>query len=187
MCAHVRRGNFKQACRLYDEEMTTANPRAWVKQFAQKKLVCYVDENIFLEQVDTVMKEWNKRVLPILLITNDPKFAALVKERATPEYKVFTLNDLVDTSSILQSALPVFEISLCSRARVIVANQYSTFSRAIFKKALWKRKHMANFSFAWSKAGVINPFMKDWLERQLEEEIARREGGAVGRSIIIRD
>jgi hypothetical protein len=58
---------------------------------------------------------------------------------------------LTDVAGIFQPALPVIEMTLCSKAKVLIANQYSTYSRAIFKKAVWKRKHMVNFSFAWSK------------------------------------
>ena len=94
-------------------------------------------------------------------------------------------------TGIFQPAIPVIEMTLCSKARIIVANQYSTYSRgkqgrklfppvyaflciyfllsivanivsficnpiqwtvAIFKKAVWKRKHMTKLSFAWSKS-----------------------------------
>ena len=90
MCAHVRRGNFKKACRLYDEEMQsgylyylflhrilcgcgiirflifllqwsgwiTASPRTWVKQFAERELVCYVNDKIFIDQITAVMQAW---------------------------------------------------------------------------------------------------------------------------------
>ena len=87
MCAHVRRGNFKKACKLYDEEIqsgtscelhiprlsffmitlcvwndvcinTVGSPRPWVKQFYDRELVCYVNDKIFIDQVTAVMKLW---------------------------------------------------------------------------------------------------------------------------------
>ena len=72
--------------------------------------------------------------------------------------------------------------SLCSRAKVVLGNQYSTFSRGIFKKALWNTdNHMLKYSFAWSKGQTINYFEKDWLERQLDKEIAKRQSRGGGR------
>ena len=175
MCTHVRRGNFKKACELYDEELHSSNPRGWVKQFAARKLVCYVDENIFFDQIDAVYKAWNRRKLPVVLVTNDNEFADRVSQLKSEEHQIYTLNQLFHMDQVPSAALPVIEMTLCSRAKLIIANQYSTFSRGIFKKALWKRKHMLNYSFAWSKDFTLNYFEKDWLERQLDQEIAKRQ------------
>lgn len=114
----------------------------------------FSDEHIFIDQVDEVTrvaKERYKRDLPILLITNDDRFVDNVKAK-DPGYNVLTMKQLTDMSGIFQPAIPVIEMSLCSKAKILIANQYSTFSRAIFKKAVWKRKHMTKYSFAWSKS-----------------------------------
>jgi hypothetical protein len=154
MCAHVRRGNFKKACERYDEEYFSGKPRSWVRSFYESGMACYVDEHTFIDQVDEVIrisKERYKRDLPILLITNDDRFVEQVRA-IEPGYNVLTMNQVSDMAGIFQPAVPVIEMTLCSKAKVILANQYSTFSRAIFKKAVWKRKHMTKFSFAWAKS-----------------------------------
>ena len=154
MCAHVRRGNFKKACERYDQEFHSNASRPWVKSFSESGLACWVDEHMFVDEVDEVTriaKERYKRDLPILLITNDNKFVDVV--RATdPGYNVYTIDQIADLGGIFIPALPVIEMTLCSKAKVLIANQYSTFSRAIYKKAVWKRKQMTKFSFAWSKS-----------------------------------
>jgi len=154
MCAHVRRGNFQKACQRYDLEYHSNNSRQWVTSFSQADLACWVDEHVFvdtLDEVKRIIKPRYARELPILLITNDDRFPGMI-HAVDPGYKVLTLDKLTDLSGIFQPALPVIEMSLCSKAKTIIANQYSTYSRAIFKKAVWKRKHMVNFSFAWTKS-----------------------------------
>ena len=68
-----------------------------------------------------------------------------------PGYNIVQTHQVSEMTGIFQPAIPVIEMTLCSKARIIIANQYSTYSRAIFKKAVWKRKHMTKLSFAWSK------------------------------------
>jgi len=128
--------------------------RPWVRSFYDAGLACWVDEHIFVDEVDEVTrisKERYKRDLPILLITNDDRFVGLIRA-ADPGYNILTMAEVADISAIFAPAIPVIEMLLCSKAKVIIANQYSTYSRAIFKKAVWKRKHMTKFSFAWSKS-----------------------------------
>lgn len=154
MCAHVRRGNFKRACERYDAEYHSDSSRPWVKSFAETGLACYVDEHTFIDQVDEIKRvasERYKRDLPILLVTNDERFADQVRA-AEPGYNILQTFQVTEMTGIFQPAIPVIEMTLCSKARIIVANQYSTYSRAIFKKAVWKRKHMTKLSFAWSKS-----------------------------------
>jgi hypothetical protein len=154
MCAHVRRGNFQKACQRYNNEYLSNSSRQWVTSFVEADLACWVDEHIFvdvLDEVKRIVKPRYAKELPILLISNDERFPGMISA-ADPCYKVITMDMLIDLKSIFQPALPVIEMTLCSKAKVIIANQYSTFSRAIFKKAVWKRKHMNNFSFAWSKS-----------------------------------
>ena len=153
MCAHVRRGNFKKACHMYDEEYESGNPRSWVKQFYEKHLSCYVNDKVFSDQVGAVMETLGKRAMPILLVTNDHRFAERVQTE-NPNMKILTLSQAIDLQSLFQPAIPVIEMSLCSRANILLANQYSTFSRGIFKKALWQHAWMIKNSFAWSKGQV---------------------------------
>ena len=131
MCAHVRRGNFKKACERYDLEYRSNSSRSWVKSFAETGLACYVDEHVFIDQVDEVKRiaqERYKRDLPILLVTNDDRFADQVRA-AEPGYNLLSVQQVSDMHGIFQPAVPVIEMTLCSKARVIIANQYSTYSR----------------------------------------------------------
>ena len=73
-------------------------------------LACYVDEHIFIDQVDEVKRissERYKRALPILLVTNDERFADQVRA-AEPGYNIlqtFQVTNLCTYSLNMSSSI----------------------------------------------------------------------------------
>ena len=38
ICAHIRRGDFKESCDAYDQEMASGSPRSWVANYYKKRI-----------------------------------------------------------------------------------------------------------------------------------------------------
>ena len=143
ICGHIRRGDFKEACDAYDAEMATASPRSWVANYYKKGITCWVDETVLVNEAKilkaNIIKKWGKMV-PIYVSTNDMAFADKVKIVLKQEgISLYTLEDMLEgRKKVIKAAHPVIDITLCSQAHTLILNQFSTFSRAIYKTAMWR-------------------------------------------------
>ena len=78
ICAHIRRGDFKESCDAYDAEMAGPNPRSWVAAYYKKKIACWVDEAVVINQANilkTKMVAKYGQMVPLYASTNDMAFA----------------------------------------------------------------------------------------------------------------
>jgi len=93
-------------------------------------------------------------MLPIYISTNDLKFASHAKKALYDEgIAAYFLNDFVTPEMQRnKDAFPVVDVSLCSHARTLILNQYSTFSSGIYKQAHWlSSREDAVVAYAWSQ------------------------------------
>ncbi len=83
-------------------------------------LACHVDEHIFIDQVDEVKRiagERYKRDLPILLVTNDERFADQVRA-AEPGYNLlqtFQVKAFISTSLLSILILLIAFFCVCTK------------------------------------------------------------------------
>ena len=66
---------------------------------------------------------------------------------------LYTLEDMLEgRKKVIKAAHPVIDITLCSMAHTLILNQFSTFSRAIYKTAMWR-----NATISPSANGRVSP------------------------------
>ena len=151
ICAHIRRGDFKESCDAYDAEMATTTPRSWVAAYYKKNIACWVDENVVINQAkilkDKMIAKYGQMV-PIYASTNDMTFAEKVKVVLKREgIRFYTLDDMLEgRKKVMKAAHPVIDITLCAKAHTLVLNQFSTFSRAIYKTAMWRNASISPYA-----------------------------------------
>lgn len=152
ICAHIRRGDFKESCDAYDQEMASGSPRSWVANYYKKRIQCWVDEQVMLNQAKLLENKMIKKygqMVPIYASTNDEVFARKVKQVLRKEMGIrfYTLDDmLAGRTKVMKASHPVIDITLCSRAHTLVLNQFSTFSRAIYKTAMWRNATVSPYA-----------------------------------------
>ena len=151
ICAHIRRGDFKESCDAYDAEMAGPTPRSWVAKYYQKKIACWVDEAVVINQANilkTKMVAKYGQMVPLYASTNDMAFAEKVKAALKAQgIRFYTLDDMLEgRKKVMKAAHPVIDITLCSKAHTLILNQFSTFSRAIYKTAMWRNATISPYA-----------------------------------------
>jgi DNA-binding transcriptional ArsR family regulator len=146
ICAHIRRGDFNESCAAYDLENISPKPRSWVSDYHTKNIACWVDENVVLHHIKLLKEKGlmklrhSGEMMPIYVSTNDMPFVARLKLLLKNEkIQVYTINDMLEgRKKVIDAAYPIIDISLCSKAHTLILNSYSSFSRAIFRSAMWR-------------------------------------------------
>jgi hypothetical protein len=133
-CAHLRRGDFEDECRKYDEEMRSGRARPWVKAHFEAGWGCWLDEHELELNFRTLVRQGESRGAPYALFvaTEDPAFVAAPR---FAKYNLSTFAQLAaaDPSLVLPPPAAVsaglLDQLVCSRAKVLMLNVFSTFSQ----------------------------------------------------------
>ena len=170
MCAHIRRGDFKESCDSYDAEMASASPRSWVAAYYKKRVTCWVDEGVLVNQMkilQNIMIRKYGRTMTVYASTNDVAFAQKVKGVLKKELGIrfYTLDDMLEgRTKVMKAAHPVIDISLCARAHTLILNQFSTFSRAIIKAAMWRNATLSPYAGGRTSKNYNGTIAYAWIK-----------------------
>lgn len=78
---------------------------------------------------------------------------------------MYTLEDLLQgRSGVLEVAFPVIDIMMCSQAHTLILNQFSTFSNAIFKMAMWRNATVSPTAVGRSPVNYKKSVAYAWIQ-----------------------
>lgn len=165
ICAHVRRDDFNLSCALYDEEMRTKSPRVWVKRLYSKRKSCWVDETVLFNTISIVRTHLNMgkdldKKLNVYVSTDDNEFISQlsVESQRLHGATFVMLPTLLSMKEFIRGSFshPLIDQNVCSGAKLLILNSFSTFSAKIYEKA--KRKNPKIEAIAWTTSNEIIPF-----------------------------
>ncbi|KAL1511878.1 hypothetical protein AB1Y20_005160 [Prymnesium parvum] len=142
-CAHIRRGDFAQECLRYEQELAGGAPRAWVVWHARRRLSCYQDD----AELAANLRQFSLEVasssrtsvgeVPLYASIEDSSFLESAALRPFNFSSLKSFSKLVDGSSI---SMPpgvrdvLLDQLVCSRAKWLLLNAYSTFSQLVMSR-----------------------------------------------------
>ena len=138
LCAHIRRGDFKEECAKYEVERTRKDARSWVRWHHQNGYGCWQSQNelaLNLRVAATSQARAGRRPLAVYVSMEDA--AAL---QSMPALRPFNVTTLATFEPLLRQALlplpPALSAILvdqltCARSKRLLLNAFSTFSQLV--------------------------------------------------------
>ena len=159
LCAHIRRGDFREECVQYDIERGRKGARSWVVWHHRHGWGCWQTESeLSLNLRDGVTpraRRWGETPRPVAVYASIEDAKALAE---MPSLRPFNITSLATFQHVLSEAsLPLppalaailVDQLTCAHASRLLLNVYSTFSQLVMGRLGLRRRGVRGAALGW--------------------------------------